>query len=145
MAPKTIALLMGCLLGSALLARSEPLGAANFVVLCNKANNVSSLSKSDLRKLFTGGTKQWPSGAVVQVGLITSDSPETTELGNWLGMSPRELMQRIQEQVFKGEMKRPVVLRSSADCLAFARSTLGAVCVASSALPASEARVVDVQ
>ena len=60
-------------------------------------------------------------------------------------MTPRELMQRIQEQVFKGEMKRPVVLRSSADCAAFARSSPGAVCVASAQLASPETRVIPIR
>jgi len=134
------------LFAGAVLAATKLALASDFVVLCNKANPVTSLSKSELRKLFTGGTKQWSGGAVVQVGVIASDAPETTYLSGLFGMSPRELLQRMQEQVFKGEMKRPVVLRSSADCAAFARSTPGAVCVAAAAGPApADTRIVPVQ
>jgi hypothetical protein len=45
--------------------------------------------------------------------------------------TPRELLSRIEEQVFKGEMRRPAVLHSSGDCIAFARAVAGAICVAS--------------
>jgi len=143
--PNSISKYAHWLVIATLLASSPAAGAGNFVLLCNKANPVTSLSKSDLKKVFTGGMKQWASGAVVQVGLITSDAPETLELGSLIGMTPRELMQRIQEQVFKGEMKRPVVLRSSADCAAFARSSPGAVCVASAQLASPETRVIPIQ
>jgi ABC-type phosphate transport system substrate-binding protein len=136
---------VSCLVLAVLLASARLALAGDFVVLCNKANPVSSLSKSDLRKLFTGGKKQWDSGAVVQVGLIASDAPETTFLSGLFGMSPRELLQRIQEQVFKGEMKRPVVLRSSADCAAFARSNPGAICVATAMPAPPDTHVVAVQ
>jgi ABC-type phosphate transport system substrate-binding protein len=119
--------------------------ASDFVILCNKANPVSSLSKSELRKLFTGGTKQWGGGAVVQVAIIASDAPETSYLGSLIGMPPRELLQRMQEQVFKGEMKRPVVLRSSADCAAFARATPGGVCVSAGMPAPADTKIVPVQ
>jgi hypothetical protein len=101
-----------------------------FTLVCNGANAVSSISVAELRRLFTGGTKQWPSGAVVQVALIPAAVPPTAYLAQLLETTPSELIGRIQQQVFRGEMRRPVVLRSGADCIAFARATLGGVCVA---------------
>ena len=105
--------------------------SGGFVVVVNQANPASALSSSDLKHLVTGGTKQWESGAVVQLGIIPADAPETRYLASLLDTTPRELLARVQEQVFKGELRRPAVLRSSADCIAFARSNPGAICVAS--------------
>jgi hypothetical protein len=131
---------LGTALSSAI---TPPAAAAGLVVLVNHSNETASLSRSDLRRLVTGMTKQWDSGAVVQLGIIPSDAPETQYLASLLDMSPRELLARLQEQVFKGELRRPVVLRSSADCVAFARSGAGALCVAmdTEAIP-PEAHVV---
>ena len=106
-----------------------------FVVVVNNANDTSQLSRGELKKLCTGGTKQWRSGAAVQLGIIASEAPETQHLAGLMDFAPKELLSRIQEQVFKGEMKRPVVLRSSAECIGFARSNAGAICVASSQTP----------
>ena len=116
------------------------------MVLVNKANDVKSLTAADVKKVFTGGTKQWGSGAVVQVGIIASEAPETVYLATLFDMTPRALLQRLQEQVFKGEMRRPVVLRSSSDCVGLARSNPGAVCIAAAgaALP-PEVKAVSVQ
>jgi ABC-type phosphate transport system substrate-binding protein len=136
-----IALAAACSLAA---SGARDAGAAGaFVVLVNGANPVSGLSHSELKRAITGGTKQWDSGAVVQVGIIPSDCPETQFLASMLDSSPRELLSRIQEQVFKGEMRRPASLHSSADCAAFARTTPGAICVAASsqAVP-PEAHVV---
>lgn len=108
-------------------------GAGGFVIVVNRANTVSSLSRSDLKRAVTGGTKQWSNGAVVQLGIIPSDAPETQYLASLLDLSPREVLSRIQEAVFKGELRRPVILRASAECVAFARGNPGAVCVASDA------------
>ena len=129
---------------AALLACAPLAAAEDFVILCNKANPVPSLSKSHLRKLFTGAIKQWESGAVVQVALINGNAPETAYLAQLLDMTPWELVFRIQEQIYKGEMKRPVALRSSADCGAFARSTPGAICISVAAPTVPDTRVVPV-
>jgi hypothetical protein len=102
-----------------------------FILLVNHSNAASSLSRSELKRVITGGTKQWDNGAVVQIGIIPNDAPETQYLASLLDTSPRELLARVQEQVFKGELRRPAVLRSSSDCVAFARASAGAICVAS--------------
>jgi hypothetical protein len=116
----------------ALLSLLQARGAAHtaFVLVCHASNNLTTLSEAELRKSVTGGIKQWPNGAVITIGIIPSDSPETKYLSQLLGTSPVELLRRIQEQVFRGEMRRPAVLHSSADCFAFARATPGGLCVA---------------
>jgi hypothetical protein len=132
-------------LSLAVLLVCAPLAAAeDFVVLCHQENPVPSLSKSHLRKLFTGGIKQWESGALVQVALINGNAPETAYLAKMLDMTPWELTFRIQEQIYKGEMKRPVALRSSADCGAFARATPGAICISAAGHTVPGTRVVPV-
>jgi len=129
-------LLVLCSLTSALSLGSEEAQAdGGFVVVVNKGNDTAALSRSDLKKLVTGGTKQWKTGAAVQVGIIPSEAAETQYLSQTIDLSTKELLARIQEQVFKGEMKRPVVIRSSAECIAFARGNPGAICVASAASP----------
>jgi hypothetical protein len=126
-------------------ASSWPAGAGGFVVLVNRANAITSISRSDLKRSVTGGIKQWGNGAVVQVGIIPGDVPETQYFGSLVDLSSRELLARIQEAVFKGELRRPTVLRSSSDCAAFARSSAGAICVAADGEPVPpEAHVVAV-
>jgi hypothetical protein len=122
--------LVGALLG---LSAAQPASAGNFVVLVNHGNPVADLSRSDLKRMVTGVTKQWDNGAVVQLGIIPGDVPETQYLASVLDSTPRELLARIQEQVFKGELRRPAVLRSSADCVAFVRVSPGALCASTDA------------
>jgi hypothetical protein len=127
-------------------AASRPASAGGFLMLVNRANPVASISRADLKRTISGAIKQWDNGAVVQLGVIAGDVPETQYLASLLDMTPRDLMARIQEQVFKGELRRPVLLRSSADCAAFARSKAGALCVAAEGEPIPpEARAVPVQ
>jgi hypothetical protein len=105
-------------------------GPGAFVIVTHASNPQQALSPSELRKVFSGGIKQWPNGAVVVGGIIPSDAPETSYLAKVLDTTPTDLLRRIQEQVFRGEMRRPAVLRSSNDCFAFARGNPGALCAA---------------
>ena len=122
-----VVFLCGCLLVAA--ERFATAGDA-FVVVVNRSNPVSSLTGTELRRAVLGGAKQWGNGAGVQLGIIPKDVPETRYLASLFGMSIPDLFARIQAQVFNGEMRRPVVLRSSAECVAFARASEGAVCIA---------------
>ena len=117
-----------------------------FNVVVSAQNHVASLSASELKRLVSGGTKLWDGGAVVQLGIIPSDAPETQYLATTLDTTPRELLSMIQQQVFKGELRRPAVLRSSADCLALVAQNPGGFCVASAAVAVPDgARVVPVR
>ena len=132
------------LIGLALLALSltaAPRTAdadGGIVILSNASNPVSTLSAVDLKKALTGGTKQWSSGAIIQVGLTAPDSREVASLAGAAGLTAPELLSRMQQQVFKGEMRKPVMLRSSAECIGLARTVPGAICAAAAgaALPA---------
>ncbi len=143
------ALLLSATAVVAFLAWPSPSAAAKedtFMIVVSAGNPIEQLSRAELKRLATGGLKQWPNGAVVHLGIIPEDSaPETVALASLLEMTPRELFTRIQEQIFKGEMRRPAVLHSSADCVAFASAVPGALCVArAQALPA-EARAVPIR
>jgi ABC-type phosphate transport system substrate-binding protein len=117
-----------------------------FVVICHASNPVSSLTSSELKKALTGGTKQWANGAVVQIGITSSATPELTFLASAAGSTAPELLSRVQQQVFKGEMRKPVILRSTAECVGLVRSNPGAICAttAGGSLP-PEAKVVAVR
>lgn len=125
---------------------TERAGAdGEFNVIVSAKNGVSALSKSEIKRLITGNTKTWDSGAVVQLGIIPADVAETAYLADLLDTTPRELLSEIQQQVFKGELRRPVVLRSSADCLALAAENAGTICVAAASAPVPpDAKVVPV-
>jgi hypothetical protein len=51
-------------------------------------------------------------------------------------MRPKDLLSRIRQEVFRGEMKRPIVAKSVADAIAAVQNYAGGVAV----VPASTAR-----
>ncbi len=116
---------------------------SGYIIVVNASNPASALSKSELRKALIGETKQWGNGAVVQVGISSSETPELAFLSGSIGMSASDLLARVQQQVFKGEMRKPAIMTSAAACLGLARSNRGALCAvaAGTALPPEAKRI----
>jgi ABC-type phosphate transport system substrate-binding protein len=135
--PPRLAITVACALAVASIAPASHAGGG-YVVVCNASNPIASLSSVELKRAFTGGTRQWENGAVVQIGISSGDTPELSFVAGSMGMSSAELLTRVQQQVFRGELRRPVLVRSAAECVALARSNPGAICAtaASGALPA---------
>jgi len=128
-------------------AASHASAGGTFNLLVSAKNPVTSLSTSEVKRLVSGGSKTWETGAgVAQLGIIPGDAPETSYLATMLDTTPRELMSMIQQQVFKGELRRPVPLRSSTDCAALVSVTAGAYCIASASTPVPDtARIVPIK
>ena len=127
----------------AALALAPAASADDFVIVRNDKNPARSLTKSELKKLFTGQTKQWGS-AVAQTVLGEPETPELAWLaGQVFGVSPKDLLTRIKQEIFRGEMKRPVMARTSEDCVAAVLKSEGAIGVitasAAKGLPAGVA------
>src|SRR5256885_3154539 len=88
--------------------------AEGFVFVRNARNPVATVSRAEIRKLFTGQAKQWRSGKVFQGVIGELDSPEFTWLANAiLDTRPQERLTKMKQERFRGELKRPIVVKSS--------------------------------
>jgi len=116
---------------TAALFASSGAEADGFVFVGNARNQVPTISRAEVRKLFTGQVKQWRSGRVFQAVIGEPDSPELAWLASSLfGISARDLLTRIKQEIFRGEMKRPIVVGSSEECIEVVGKNEGAICVA---------------
>ena len=105
--------------------------ADNYVFLRNAKNPVPVLSRAEVRKLFTGRSKLWSSGKVFQAVIGEIETPEFVWLANAIfDMSPKDLLTKMKQEIFRGEMKRPLVVKSSAECIDVVAKTENALCVA---------------
>jgi ABC-type phosphate transport system substrate-binding protein len=83
--------------------------ADDFVLVRNAANPTAQLKVPEVKDLYTGKRKQWPNGESVQVVLTGEDSPELAWLASsFFGVNARVLLSKIKQEVFKGEMTRPI-------------------------------------
>jgi len=93
--------------------------ADDFAIVVNAKVSQTHLPRTEVRDAFVGQTKQWPSGPVVQPVIGEEASSEFA----WLAarifhLSPREVLARMKQQIFRGEMRRPVVARDASECMA---------------------------
>jgi ABC-type phosphate transport system substrate-binding protein len=106
-------LLLSGLLGSVLVPTSLAQNQEVAVVV-NPKNPITSVTKSDLRKIFAGEKRTWPGGLSIKPVVRVPGSYERVVLLRLLGMSESEYKQYWIAQVFHGEAQaEPVALFSN--------------------------------
>jgi hypothetical protein len=130
----------------ALLCLAGPSRSAGVVcvLIVNSANNSARLSRDQVRDIFIGRTKLWPSGEVAQ--LVLHD--ESSEQMEWIGAelfsaSGRVVANKLNQEVFKGDLKRPLKVDNDDDAIATVRKIKGGLAVvrADTKLPAGVSAV----
>jgi hypothetical protein len=108
---------------------SPSLGRADdFVLVRNTSNEQAAIRKDELFKIFTGETKQI-GGWVAQTVIGKEDSGELQWLSGLFDLRPKDLLARIKQQVFSGEMRRPIVARTQEEAIAAVQSNRGGLAV----------------
>ena len=112
-------------LASAAPARAQERG---YVVIVNAANPVTSLSRSDVAKLFLRKLERWPTGAPVVPVDLAEDSPVRARFTrDVLGRPVTALQAYWQQQIFSGRGIPPTVKASESDVIAYVRANVNAV------------------
>ncbi len=106
-------LLLSCLLEPVLvqisLARNQ-----DVAVVINPSNQVSNVTRSELRKIFAGEKRTWPGGLSIKLVVRVPGSYERVVLLRLLGISEGEYKQYWIAQVFRGDAQaEPVALFSN--------------------------------
>jgi hypothetical protein len=102
--------------------------ADDFILIHNASNEVTSIQKEDLFKVYTGETKL-VGGSVVQTVIGREDSSELAWLARLFDMRSKDLLSRIKQQVFSGEMRRPIVAKTTDEAVAAVQGNRGGVAV----------------
>src|SRR5262249_28119510 len=107
---------LGYLIALFLISSVGPARAADYVLVRNRANSVQAVSKSELKDLLIGKTKVWKDDGVVQVVLPPPGSPEMKSLAETLlGVPENILLTKIKQEVFKGELRKPIVAATDSE------------------------------
>jgi ABC-type phosphate transport system substrate-binding protein len=102
MSKKLIIPVLACLAGVTFV-RSTTAQTTDIAVVVNINNPVANLSLGDLRKIFSGTKRTWPSGTSIKLLVRPSGSHERLALLRLLGMSESEYKQYWTAQVFRGD------------------------------------------
>lgn len=88
--------------------------AGDVAVVVSAKNPVTDLNSAELRKIFAGERRSWPTGLRIKVFVRAPGNPERGVLLKLLKMTEREYKQYWTAQVFRGEAQsEPVVLFSN--------------------------------
>lgn len=102
------------------LLTSSPLTSADVVVIVNKDSGVSSLSASDVKKLFLGKSRTLPGGASAKVVDQPEGAATREEFGSKvLKKSPSQLKAYWSKLIFSGKGAPPQTMDDDAAVKAF--------------------------
>jgi ABC-type phosphate transport system substrate-binding protein len=105
-----------------------PAWSGDFVLVRNAKNPTTAVSASEAKDMAIGKKKQWPRGAVVTMVLTPSGSPELSWFASAVcGVSESALLSKIKQEVFKGELRKPVIAASDAEVVAAVAADEGAL------------------
>ena len=120
-------------LSAALLAWPSPAAlAADFVLIHNVKTGTASVTTAQLKDMAIGKKKAWDSGAPVQLVLTAAGTPEMQWFARLSAkIADATLLAKIKQEVFKGELRRPVMVSSDKECVAAVAADPGGVGVVS--------------
>ncbi|HET7503834.1 MAG TPA: hypothetical protein VFK02_22590 [Kofleriaceae bacterium] len=117
-----------------LAGESTPRAAADgFVLIGNAKANAKTLSRAEVKALYTGKSKTLGGSAVIVVVRPESDAPFTQFVDQVFGIPTKTLLSKIQQEVFKGEMTKPLKAASDDEVIQHVGAAAGNLGVVSAA------------
>jgi hypothetical protein len=105
-----------------------PARPEGFALIRNARNTRSTLTRGQLKEIALGKRKTWPHGPVAVLVLPRPGTPELAWFASSaIGVPEDVLLARIREQVFKGEMRKPISAATDQDALAAVASEVGTI------------------
>jgi len=102
--------------------------ADEYILVTSASNPTASVTKTELKEMILGKQKAWKQGSIVHLLLQNDESKSTDWVASQLfGVGVKTLITKIRQEVFKGELAKPVSCNSDADCLEQAKSIGGAL------------------
>lgn len=99
---------------------------ADFVVVANSGMSVSSISKADLKSVFSANMSNF-GGAKVQVVMLPGTDPTAAAFFSSIGLSAAEFDRIWLEKALSGQANPPSKKSSAADVISAVGSTAGGI------------------
>lgn len=116
-----------------LVIAAAPAGARadGFALVCNAHYQAGTIAKADVRAIYTGKAKTLGGSAVVVVVRGEDDGPFVQFADQVFGIPTRALLSKIKQEVFKGEMTKPIKAASDDEVLQAVGASPGVIGVVS--------------
>lgn len=131
------------IVGLAICALVTGARADDYVMIRNAKSPGNPLSKADVRAIYTGKTKLFGNDVAIVV-VPTDDTPAFAAFTDRVfGTNTKTLLSKIKQEVFKGDMNRPLKAATDEDVIHLVAGTVGTLGViaapAAKSLPATVA------
>lgn len=121
------------------------LGDSNVKVIANASVDVSVLSPSQLRRIFSMRQTTWPNGDTIRVVVMRNDNPLHEKLcKDVLGVFPYQMERQWNRLAFSGLGDLPVVVENELQMLEYIRGHRGAVGYVTQGLSTDELATIGV-
>jgi len=108
-----------------------------FVLIGNGHNPTTGLTRKQAKDFLLGKKKTWTGGKVIVLVLGPPGSPELRWLAGIAGLTDSILMTRIRQQVYEGEMRKPIIAHGEKETTTAVQAEPGALAVLPAAAAAS--------
>ena len=107
---------------------------AGFLVVKNAKNPTAKLSKDAVKGVFSGKTKTWQGGETIILVIGSEDSPAMQWLADAVfSVSAKTLLSKIKQDVFKGDVPKPLSANDDPGTIKKVQSGAGVVGLVSEA------------
>ena len=131
---------------SVLALASVAMAADGYKIVVNTSNPESSLSKTEVSRLFLKKATAWADGVkALPVDLARTSSTRRAFSQGVHGKSPNAVAAYWQTQVFSGRALPPLVKNSNAEVLAYVKAQRGAIGYVSAGASAAGVKVLTVR
>ena len=118
----------------------------DFVVIVNKSNNVSSLSKSQVSRMFLKKVFTWKDGSSVKPIDLTPDSPVRKTFSQEIhGRNVYSIKNYWQQMIFAGRDVPPLEKGTEAEIIEYVSSKPNAIGYVSSKANLSQVKTIEVK
>lgn len=131
-------------MAGAVLTFALALHAADFVVVANKDNGPSTLSRAELKRMYTGRQTSLSSLRIVPINLPLDSEIARKFLDQVVGMSPEEYKKFWVEQQVRGQATAPMIQRSSDNATAVVSELPGGVAYVEPGTDTSKVKTVTI-
>lgn len=122
---RVLSALLGVILSLLLLGRAF---ATDVAIVANKNVPVSSLTRDQIRDVFTGSMSQWDNGKKIAfIVFIDGGDVHHTFLERFVGKTPEQFQAYWKKQIFTGKGAEPKTVRDEKEVLDFIAKTDGAI------------------
>lgn len=111
----------------AALLMASPLYAGGLSVIINKDNSVSSVSKAELKRIYTGRMTEWGKTKIVPVNLPLDSDEARQFLKTYVGMNAQEYREYWVAQQIKGAGTAPMIQKTADNVKAMVSQIPGAI------------------